>query len=72
LAADIGALSALESFIIARIESFKSIYFHRVGRAAQIMLATALEKANEELGLTSFKTPEEYLRHGRLHCLDHA
>jgi len=61
LAVDLGALSALESFIIARIESFKSIYFHRVGRAAQIMLAMAMEKANEELGLTDFKTPEEYL-----------
>ncbi|HEY4675106.1 MAG TPA: HD domain-containing protein [Candidatus Bathyarchaeia archaeon] len=61
LAVDLGALSALESFIIARIESFKSIYFHRVGRAAQIMLAMAMEKANEELGLTHFKTPEEYL-----------
>lgn len=61
LAVDLGALSALESFIIARIESFKSIYFHRVGRAAQIMLAIAMEKANEELGLTDFKTPEEYL-----------
>ncbi len=61
LAVEVGALSALESFIIARIESFKSIYFHRVGRAAQIMLAKAMEKANEELGLTAFKTPEEYL-----------
>ncbi len=61
LALDLGALSALESFIIARIESFKSIYFHRVGRAAQITLAMAMEKANEELGLTDFKTPEEYL-----------
>lgn len=61
LAVELGALSALESFIIARIESFKSIYFHRVGRAAQIMLATAMERANDELGLTSFKTPEEYL-----------
>jgi HD superfamily phosphohydrolase len=61
LAVELGALSALESFIIARIESFKSIYFHRVGRAAQIMLAVAMEQANEELGLTSFKTPEEYL-----------
>jgi HD superfamily phosphohydrolase len=61
LAVELGALSALESFIIARIESFKSIYFHRVGRAAQIMLATAMEKANQELGLTAFKTPEEYL-----------
>jgi HD superfamily phosphohydrolase len=61
LAVEVGALSALESFIIARVESFKSIYFHRVGRAAQIMLAKAMEKANEELGLTAFKTPEEYL-----------
>jgi HD superfamily phosphohydrolase len=61
LAVDLGSLSALESFVIARIESFKSIYFHRVGRAAQIMLATAIEKANEELGLANFKTPEEYL-----------
>ena len=61
LAVDLGALSALESFIIARIESFKSIYFHRVGRAAQIMLATAMEKANEELGLVNFETPEDYL-----------
>jgi HD superfamily phosphohydrolase len=61
LAVEFGALSALEAFIIARIESFKSIYFHRVGRAAQIMLAMAMEKADEELGLTAFKTPEEYL-----------
>lgn len=61
LAVELGALSALEAFMIARIESFKSIYFHRVGRAAQIMLATAMEKANPELGLTAFKTPEEYL-----------
>jgi hypothetical protein len=61
LAVDLGALSALESMIIARIESFRSIYFHRVGRAAQIMLAMAMEKADGELGLTRFKTPEEYL-----------
>ena len=61
LAVELGALSALEAFMIARIESFKSIYFHRVGRAAQIMLANAMEKANEELGFTQFKTPEEYL-----------
>jgi HD superfamily phosphohydrolase len=61
LAVELGALSALEAFMIARIESFKSIYFHRVGRAAQIMLATAMEKANSELGLTAFKSPEEYM-----------
>ena len=61
LAVDAGALSALESFILARIESFKSIYFHRVSRAAQIMLAAAMEKAKDELGLVTFKTTEEYL-----------
>ncbi|MEM2607556.1 MAG: hypothetical protein QXK30_02565, partial [Candidatus Bathyarchaeia archaeon] len=61
LSVDIGALSALESFILARIESFKSIYFHRVGRAVQIMLAMAMEGAKDELGLTDFKSPEEYL-----------
>ncbi|MFA5572464.1 MAG: HD domain-containing protein [Crenarchaeota archaeon] len=61
LAVELGALSALEAFVIARIESFKSIYFHRVGRAAQIMLAMAMDKADQELGLTTFKTPEEYL-----------
>ncbi len=60
LAVDIGALSALESFMLARIESFKSIYFHRVGRAVQIMLATALEQAKDELGLTDLSL-EEYL-----------
>lgn len=61
LAVDLGALSALESFIIARVESFRSIYFHRVGRAAQIMLSMAMEKANKQLGLTNFETPEEYM-----------
>lgn len=61
LAVDLGALSALESFMLARLESFKSIYFHRVGRAAQIMIATAMEEAKDELGLVDFKSPDEYL-----------
>ncbi|UCC59079.1 MAG: HD domain-containing protein [Candidatus Bathyarchaeum sp.] len=61
LAVDVGALSALESFVLARLESFRSIYFHRVGRAAQIMLATAMEEANDELGLVEFDSPEDYL-----------
>ena len=34
LAVELGALSALEAFVIARIESFKSIYFHRVGTSS--------------------------------------
>ncbi len=61
LAVEVNALSTLEAFMIARIESFKSIYFHRVGRAAQIMLTMAMEKAKSELGLTAFKTTGQYL-----------
>jgi HD superfamily phosphohydrolase len=61
LAINLGALSALESFMLARIESFRSIYFHRMGRAVQIMLALAMEKAKEELGLVSFRSPEDYI-----------
>jgi HD superfamily phosphohydrolase len=61
IAVDVGALSALESFVLARLESFRSIYFHRVGRAAQIMLASAMEEAKDELGLTDFNSPEDYL-----------
>ncbi|UCE29102.1 MAG: HD domain-containing protein [Candidatus Bathyarchaeota archaeon] len=61
LTINLGALSALESLILARIESFRSIYFHRVGRAVQIMLAMAMEEAKDELGLTDFKSPEQYL-----------
>ena len=61
LAVDVGALSALESFVLARLESFRSIYFHRVGRAAQIMLATAMEEAKDEVGFVEFNSPEDYL-----------
>jgi len=61
LVVDLGALSALESFILARIESFKSIYFHRVSRAVQIMIAEAMEVAKDELGLVDFNSPEDYL-----------
>jgi len=61
LALDAGALSAFESFILARVESFKSIYFHRTSRAVQIMLAYAMERSKDELGLLDFNDPESYL-----------
>ncbi|RJS85946.1 HD domain-containing protein [Candidatus Bathyarchaeota archaeon] len=61
LAVDIGSLAALESFMLARIESFKSIYFHRVGRAVQLMLAMAMEKAKDDLGLLDMESVEDYL-----------
>jgi hypothetical protein len=61
LAVDITALPALESLILARLESFKTIYFHRACRAVQMMLVKALEAAKEDLAILQAKTPEEYL-----------
>jgi len=61
LAVNSTAIPTLETFLLARLESFRTIYFHRASRAAQIMVQEALELAEPELKLLSFKTPEEYL-----------
>jgi len=61
LAVDVTALSALESFILARLESFRTIYFHRTSRAAQIMLLKALDYAKDDLGLSRLESVDEYL-----------
>ncbi|MFX0170162.1 MAG: HD domain-containing protein [Candidatus Hodarchaeota archaeon] len=61
LAVNTTAITTLEAFLIARVLSFRSIYYHRVCRAVQRMLADALMLADEELGLSSFTEPEEYL-----------
>ena len=61
LAVDITALPTLESLILARLESFKAIYFHRACRAVQMMLLKALDEAKEELEILKVKTPDEYL-----------
>lgn len=61
LVVDSSALPTLEAFLIARMESFKAIYYHKTARAAQILLVKALEAADEELGICAFKTPEEYM-----------
>lgn len=55
------ALPALEAFLIARVESFRAIYYHKATRAAQIMLVKAMEAAEDEIGLCAFKTPQEYI-----------
>ncbi|MEM2094532.1 MAG: HD domain-containing protein [Candidatus Bathyarchaeia archaeon] len=62
LAIDVASVYALEAFVIARYEMFKAVYFHRTVRAAEVMVIRAMDYANEELGLTSFRTPEEFLR----------
>jgi HD superfamily phosphohydrolase len=61
IAVDLTALTTLETFILARIESFRAIYFHRVSRAVQIMLERAMNLAKDELGLTEFEKVEDYL-----------
>lgn len=62
LAVDVTALSTLESFILARLESFRAIYFHRTSRGAQIMLLKALESAKDELGISRLESIDEYLK----------
>jgi len=61
LAVNTTALSTLEGLLIARVLSFRSIYYHRVCRAVQLMLAEALDLADEELHLSAFETPDDYL-----------
>lgn len=61
LSVDETAVATLESFLLARLESFRTIYFHRASRAVQIMIVKALEAAKDELGLLDFDEPDEYL-----------
>jgi hypothetical protein len=60
LAVGVTALPTLETFLLARLESFRAIYFHRASRAVQIMLVRALELAKDEIGVID-KSPDEYL-----------
>jgi len=62
LSVDGTAVATLESFLLARLESFRTIYFHRASRAVQIMIVKALEAAKDELGLLDFDKPEDYLK----------
>ena len=62
LSVDGTAVATLESFLLARFESFRTIYFHRASRAVQIMLVRALEAARDELHLLDFDRPEDFLR----------
>ncbi|MEM2136643.1 MAG: HD domain-containing protein [Candidatus Methanomethylicia archaeon] len=57
-----GALYALESFIIARYEMFKAVYYHRTVRSADVMMSRAMDLAAEILGINSIKEPEDYIK----------
>ena len=62
LSVDGRAVATLESFLLARLESFRTIYFHRASRAVQIMLVQALEAAKDELDLLTYDKPDDYLK----------
>ena len=62
LSVDGSAVATLESFLLARFESFRTIYFHKASRAVQIMMVRALEVARDELRLLDFDGPEDYLK----------
>lgn len=62
LVVDSSALPTLEAFLIARMESFKAIYYHKTTRAAQILLVKAMKAADEEIGICKFDKPEDYLK----------
>lgn len=62
LSVDGTAVATLESFLLARFESFRTIYFHRASRAVQIMIVRALEAARDELHLLDFDRPEDFLK----------
>lgn len=61
LAVDYTALPTLESFLLARIQSFRTIYYHKVSRAVQIMLGKAIEIAAEDMKTPFFRNIDEYI-----------
>jgi HD superfamily phosphohydrolase len=61
LAVDVTALPTLESLILARLESFRAIYFHRACRAVQMMLLRALDYAKDDLDILRINNPDQYL-----------
>jgi len=61
LALDSAALYAFEALLIARYEMFRAVYFHRTVRAAEIMLARAIELADDTLGMANPNDLNNYL-----------
>lgn len=61
LAVDTTALPTLESLILARLESFRTIYFHRACRAVHMMLLRALNYAKDDLEILQITTPDQFL-----------
>lgn len=61
LALDQAALYAFEALAIARYEMFRAVYFHKTVRAGEVMLITAMQLADDELGLTNTGSLRNFL-----------
>ena len=61
LALERSALYSFESMIHSRHQMFKSVYFHKTVRAAEVMLIEALNISDDEFGFTKFNL-EEYVQ----------
>ncbi len=56
------ALEAVESLLMARLLSFRTVYYHKTSRAVQLMLETAMLSVLDRLDLTRcLKDPETFL-----------
>ena len=62
LGIDIRALIALEGFLLSRISSFRTIYFHKTCRAFQLMLAEGMQILVEDNGLLEYASPVDYIK----------
>src|SRR5437773_11099246 len=62
LSVDGRAVATLESFLLARLESFRTIYFHTASSAVQITIVPMLEATRAELDMLSFDEQDDYLR----------
>jgi HD superfamily phosphohydrolase len=62
LGIDINALISLEGFLLSRISSFRTIYFHKTCRAVQLMLADGMHKIVDDIGLLDYNTPTDYTK----------
>jgi HD superfamily phosphohydrolase len=59
---NIKGAATLESFLLARLNAFRTIYFHKTCRAVQIMIREAIKKFAEQEEIFKFDTPADYLK----------
>jgi len=58
---NVKSLPNLESFLLSRLNSFRTIYFHKTSRGVQLLLVKAMKMVLDELNLYTF-TPDIYLQ----------